>query len=467
MNFLDDLKYNILEFWNEFRKVKSGIIGLGLIILFLLVIIFEKQLTPYTEANSKWRDIKYWEDNAKAAKPVWVNLFAKDKLPETKTYTDIKIEETKRKKLRIINAELEFDHNYIFSPSDFVIHADVEGKVVFSAELIRPDEKKVKLYKNSFNYESPTHVRISAKNDAIDGAYRLASDIDYENTSQIDKSTIDSVNLIFSKAKEKMIGESEILQGKYKLKIKYVLPKESSKLENIKVISIGKVSGLMGTDNFKRDIFSGLIGGMKWAILIGLLTSTISVSIGVIYGITSAYFGGIVDRIMQRILEFFINIPFLPLLIVMGAVFKPSIWTLIFMMCALNWTGSVRTVRSIGLQIKEETYIEATKALGAGHLRIIFNHMVPLLIPYSFASMALSVPAAILTEAGMSILGLGDATIITWGQMLQDAMRSGAVIQGLWWWIAPPGLMISMVGMSFAFLGFSLDKILMPKLRTR
>jgi len=121
----------------------------------------------------------------------------------------------------------------------------------------------------------------------------------------------------------------------------------------------------------------------------------------------------------------------------------------------------------MGLQIKEETYIEAAHAFGASSSRIVFKHMIPILIPYSFASMALYVPRAIVYEASISLLGLGDSTIVTWGQILHDALTGGAVLNGLWWWVIPPGLFIALMGMTFAFIGFAMDKILHPKLRTR
>ena len=170
---------------------------------------------------------------------------------------------------------------------------------------------------------------------------------------------------------------------------------------------------------------------------------------------------------MQRVFEIFISVPLLPILIVMSAIFKPNIWILISMMSAFFWVGPVKTVRSIGLQIKEETFIEASRAFGASSSRIIFKHMVPLLIPYAFASMALSVPRAIVYEASISLLGLGDSTIVTWGQILHDALKGGAVINKMWWWVIPPGLFVALMGMTFAFIGFAMDKILHPKLRTR
>ena len=209
------------------------------------------------------------------------------------------------------------------------------------------------------------------------------------------------------------------------------------------------------------------MAGVKWALLIGLLTAFVSVSVGVIAGIASAYFRGWIEVVMQRVFEIIVNMPLLPVLIIIAAVFKPNIWYFMGIMCIFFWTGPVKTVYSMALQIKEETYIEASRAIGAGSGRIIFRHMVPLLVPYSFASMALYVPGAIVYEATVSLLGLGDARIVTWGQILHDALVGGAVLNGLWWWVVPPGLLIALVGMTFAFVGFAMDKILHPKLRTR
>ena len=246
-----------------------------------------------------------------------------------------------------------------------------------------------------------------------------------------------------------------------------VVTDPSINIDNLHISIIGGVSGILGTDSSKRDIYSGLVAGLKWALLIGFFTSIIAVFVGVIYGIVAAYFGGKVDTAMMFFWDYFISLPQLPILIVAAAIFKPSIWTFITILIIFSWAGSVKTVRSIALQIKEETFVEAARALGASHGRIIFRHMAPILIPYSFASMALTVPGSILFEASVSLLGLGDSTVITWGQILNDAYQGNAMINGLWWWIIPPGIAIAIIGMTFAFLGYALDRILHPKLQTR
>jgi len=110
-------------------------------------------------------------------------------------------------------------------------------------------------------------------------------------------------------------------------------------------------------------------------------------------------------------------------------------------------------------------FVEASKIMGQRNSKIIFKHMIPQLLPYAFASIAISVPAAITTEAGLSFLGLGDPTFPTWGQILRDASIHGAAARGLWWWIMPPGIMIAITGLSFVFLGNAFDVIVNPKLK--
>lgn len=449
----------LLEFWNEYKKVKYGLFGLIIIIIFIFMIIFEKYITDFPEAGKNWRNIEYWQNNPKNAKPVWVNWFSKEKYPESKNINQYEIEKNKTERSEIIDYTFEYNFNEDYFPEDIKINYEIKGKAILTFSILRPDGEEIRLFRKNNESSNYNKKSESIQNEAKQSVYNFLKKNKSDNEYNVD--LLIPIDVIFSSLSE------ETLKGNYKIKIKAILLEKESSIENINIDISGKVFGIMGTDSFKRDIWSGIVSGMKWALFIGFMVSLVSVSVGVIYGITSAYFGGITDAVMQRIYEYFVNIPFLPILIVISAVFKPSIWTFIFLMSLLGWTGSVRTVRSIGLQIKEETFIEASKALGASDFRIIFTHMVPLLVPYSFASMALSVPAAILAEAGISIIGLGDSTIVTWGQMLQDAKSAGAVIQGMWWWILPPGIMITIVGMSFAFIGFSMDKILMPKLKTR
>ena len=460
-------KQNLIkDFLNEFKKDKTGVIGLSILIIAILISLFEPLILTYKEAPKRWRDINYWQDNPVSAPPVWVNFFQKEKASITSHIDAISFETNYidgRLNYKIL---FEYDYNFDKSPVDLIFHLNIRGNTGIVWKVVRPDNENVILYDGLYN--STGNLRISAFNDSKNRILRFYREsVPVIFARQSESLITNPIEILFNTKKDDMAKDFLALKGIYKFEITGEFSESNGEIENPYMVLVGSMSGLMGTDNMKRDIFSGLISGLKWALFIGIATSFIAVIIGVMYGIISAYFGGFVDGFMQFIYQIFIGIPVLPVMIVMSAIFKPSIWTMIAMMILFSWTGSVMTVRSMAMQLKEETYIEAARTIGAGHFRIIFNHLTPLLLPFSFASMALAVPSAIVYESSLSLLGFGDATIVTWGQILHDAMKGSAVLSGLWWWIIPPGILIAILGMSFAFLGFALDKILHPKLRNR
>jgi peptide/nickel transport system permease protein len=138
---------------------------------------------------------------------------------------------------------------------------------------------------------------------------------------------------------------------------------------------------------------------------------------------------------------------------------------LVGFLMVFGWVGIAKVARSMSLQIKTRGYVEAATMMGQKNSKIVLRHILPQLLPYAFASIAISVPAAITTEAGLSFLGLGDPSFPTWGQILHDANVYGAASRGLWWWILPPGVMIAITGLAFVFIGNALDSIVNPKLK--
>ena len=456
----------IIDFFNEFKKDKTGMIGLSILIISILISLFEPLILTYKEAPKRWRDINYWQDNPTSAPPIWLNFFQKEKASITANIEAISFETNYIDNQLNYKILFEYDYNFDKPPVDLIFHLNIKGNTGLIWKVIRPDKESIILYDGLYNAYG--NLRISAFNDSKNRIFRFYREsVPKFLARQLDAITTNPMTILFNTKKNDMAENFLSLKGIYRFEITGKISDFNSEVDNPYMVLVGSMSGLMGTDNMKRDIFSGLISGLKWALFIGIATSFIAVIIGVMYGIISAYFGGFVDGFMQFIYQIFIGIPVLPVMIVMSAIFKPSIWTMIAMMILFSWTGSVMTVRSMAMQLKEETYIEAARTIGAGHFRIIFNHLTPLLLPFSFASMALAVPSAIVYESSLSLLGFGDATIVTWGQILHDAMKGSAVLSGLWWWIIPPGILIAVLGMSFAFLGFALDKILHPKLRNR
>jgi peptide/nickel transport system permease protein len=457
----------LIEFFKEFSKVKSGLIGISIILIFLILMILEPVILPYKETNEKWRDISYWQDNPSNAAPVWTQLFSKEKKPPTKFIYkyDQSVEESSG--LTVTNYTFEYKFKYSEAPQNLIVHANINGYVGYQIFFERPDGISFEIYRSAQNFADEA-IRFTADTDSRSATYDFAKKFETEDTLlYVDPKDVNVLQVLFSKTEKGPISHPEPLHGDYKIHIKATYLDPSATFDEPYMVLTGRVSGLLGTDNAKRDLFSGIIAGIKWAFLIGMLVAVISVFVGLFWGVTSTYFGGVIDEIMNRIYEFFINLPMLPILISISAVFKIRMAILIPLLCLFSWAGSVRTVRAISLQLKEEVFIEASKALGANHWRIIFVHIMPLILPLTFASIAFAVPGAILTEASLSMLGLGDPTIVTWGQILRDAESGGAFINGLWWWIIPPGLIMALLSSSFVFVGWAMDKILHPKLRTR
>jgi ABC-type dipeptide/oligopeptide/nickel transport system permease subunit len=264
-----------------------------------------------------------------------------------------------------------------------------------------------------------------------------------------------------------ILNNPKTLHGTYKLELVVTpAPRTKVKFDTLKAVFLGRVFGHMGTDYQGRDLWAALIWGSRISLVIGITVSILSTIIGIVYGVTSAYLGGNADEILMRINELFSSIPSLPILILIGATMGHiSLGMMVLLLVIFGWMGVARISRSMALQIKEQTYIEAAKALGAGTGRIVFKHILPQLLPYAFAVIALGVPVAVISEASLSFLGLGDPTAVTWGQILHDAEVQSAATKGYWWWVLPPGFGIATVGLTFVLIGTALDRILNPRLR--
>ncbi len=226
-----------------------------------------------------------------------------------------------------------------------------------------------------------------------------------------------------------------------------------------------QVFGLLGSDEVGRDLFSQLVYGARVSLAVGILAALLATLLGTVIGLVSGYAGGIVDEILMRITDFFLVLPGLPLVIVLAAVLGPNIFNVIFVIGITSWPSIARIIRSQVLAVKEFPYIESVRAVGASSWRIMFVHILPNVAPLVYVNMAINVANAILIEAGLSFLGLGDPNHISWGTILFFAEQSQAIIKGAWWYVIPPGICILLVALSFIFIGHALDEILNPKLR--
>lgn len=177
----------------------------------------------------------------------------------------------------------------------------------------------------------------------------------------------------------------------------------------------------MGTDPLGRDILSQAIHGTRVSIGFALGAATLSFVLGALFGAIPGYFGGLLDHLMSRLLEFFMMIPMLFLVILMTALLGANIYVAAVVVGITIWPANARIIRAQVLSLKKRTYVKAARVAGAGHMRILFGHILPNGIQPLVVNSTLQVGSAILLEASLSFLGLGDPNYISWGQMLRDS----------------------------------------------
>ncbi|MGQ0790956.1 MAG: ABC transporter permease, partial [Nitrosopumilaceae archaeon] len=345
-------------------------------------------------------------------------------------------------------------------PSDFIYEftAKYSGSPLLQISVIRPDGSNIKLLSRSLPYTDDIvlhNEKIFSTDESIKKNLFLQSDkFDFliEGFSAED--------IVFSKSTDNVV-----LKGDYVFLVNlYGVQKENSIVDSTIIVG-GKAFGIMGTDELRRDLAVGILWGTPLALFIGIAVAIGSVVMGLVYGVYAGFKGKLTDESMMRFNDVIYALPVLPFLIILAVTISNSIFLMIGFLTIFGWVGIAKVSRSMALQIKTRGYVEASKMMGQKNSKIIFKHILPQLLPYAFASIAISVPAAITTEAGLSFLGLGDPSFPTWGQILHDANTYGAAARGLWWWIVPPGLMIAITGLAFVFLGNALDAIVNPKLK--
>ena len=441
-----DLKESLRDFWREYRRIKSGMAGLILLLMFIFFTFLGPMFTAFPEAGPRWRDTTYWMDNPRAAAPSWVTLFSSQKLCKHIVLEEYHVE----------NGMTVFKYAYPYDepPSDIILYIEGVGNCNLTME--RPDGVVIPLMDELTLLSGENRFVLAANREVKKNVSNFSVKQGWDSTYS---PFMNPLLPVFSK--ENPSDEDPIqLKGEYLLKIE-------GEVKDGRAIFSGSVFGMLGTDAGKRDLFAGIIGGAKAAFIVGFLAAPIAVIIGIFFGLINGYAKGIKSEGMLMVNDFAYNLPLLPILIVISYTYGITIIKFALIYAILAWGVTARVSRSIALQIKEQQYVEAARAQGASSTRILFKHMLPAVMPYAFAQMALAVPSVILLEASISFLGLGDPTIATWGQILNDAQKANATLGGLWWWVIPPGIAIFFVAFTFFLVGTSLDTILNPKLRVR
>ncbi len=235
----------------------------------------------------------------------------------------------------------------------------------------------------------------------------------------------------------------------------------------VSMLVYGNYFGILGSTDKGADAWSQLVYGAQVSLTIGVVATALSTAVGVVVGLIAGYFGGKVDEMLMRVVDFLLVIPSLPLMMVLAAFLGQAQETIIVVIAILGWTGTSRLIRSQVMAEKNKAYVESARAIGASDTYIIFRHVLPNVTPILFANITLGVVGAILAESGLSFLGLTDPSKPSWGRMLADAQGTGGFSAGAWWVVVFPGMMITILSLAFTFVGHTLDQVLNPRLRER
>jgi peptide/nickel transport system permease protein len=221
----------------------------------------------------------------------------------------------------------------------------------------------------------------------------------------------------------------------------------------------------LGTDFMGRDILSQLLAGARVAFLVGVSAAFMSIVMGTAIGMVAGYMGRFGDTVLMRLADMIMVMPTMLVVLMIAALFgQLTIWTIVLIIALFRWPGVSRVIRAQTLSLKHRPFIEAARVAGASHLRIIFRHIMPNVLPLSFLYMTFRVTSAIIIEAALAFLGFGDPSTVSWGMMLQWVWKTGHMFKAPYW-LLPPGICISLITLSFYMLGRAMDEVLDPRLR--
>jgi peptide/nickel transport system permease protein len=468
------------ELWSRYRRSKLGLAGLTILLFFLLTAILAPVLTPYDPVEDKYlaegialpawyrllpgySDLPQTIDFHVAAKIDSENWQARVEGPIRMSEVEALILDYEAPARSVEEGMVELQHciGYQYAPpSSFQVATDLSTvqveNSIYEVEMLilNPDSEQFLIW-SSGPKKGPlesSQLRLDSKGLPFEYKSRMGLKW-YQNVAEH----------VFSK------------KGEYRLLLRFQVRPVDSALPSRICVSVsslhlhipGKVHGFLGTDHLGSDLLSQLLYGTRVSLIIGVSAATLAVSIGLAVGLVSGYRPGVTDEALMRLVDLLLVLPGLPLLMILSGLFGRNVWNTVFLLGILSWPGFARVVRAQVLQLKTAAFVETSRALGASDLHIILKHLLPNVLPLAYATVALYIPGAVITEAALSFLALGDPNTPSWGRIFYSANAFGAFQSLAWWWIIPPGIAITLLSISFVFIGTTLDQILNPKIMAR
>ncbi len=442
------------NFIDNIKQFPSAILGSIMIILLVALAIYVVISIPYSEAIYEWRGSEEIQGTApRNARPTYVNWFRTKKYSETIIIDSTNPEDEVEKTVTEVTTDMwdiqmvfKFDYPFDDFPQELqVILTSVykEKSPFVTLTWFTPGGEKIKV------------ADITAKKHEV-----VRFDLQDKLVRKLD-GVLPRIGLLRVPDEEPY----KVQKGTYELHVDTIVFEEGSDIE-AKFVSFGQVHGLAGTDHRRRDLLLPLLWGAPIALSFGFLAAIGTTFTTMFIAAIGVWFGGLTDEIIQRITEIYMLLPFLPILIMVGVFYSRSIWTMLWVVILISLFGAgIKNFRAIFLQIKEAAYIEAARSYGAGNWRIINRYLVPRIIPILIPGLVSAIPSYVFLEASLAVLGLGDPILPTWGKVINDAQMQGALYNGYYYWVLQPAVLLMITGLSFAMIGFALDRIFNPKLR--
>ncbi len=451
------------QVFREVLRSKTGVIGIILLLFITSLALLTPFVAPFDIAK-KWNDIQWWSDNPVLAAPGWMTIIMPDKYSTTIILDEFSSTTTQQGDIRIITLTGSFRYSFRNFPSEIklVLDADYEvQKPQIRITLSRPDGEDIVIFQGLPNKgENIVNLSLDPQSQDLIVSYLFSN-------FGVAPSAVYPEVVLFAVKDANMNDrmKASVLRGIYRLNIDVIAFDDKTDVKP-RLYVYGNAFGLFGTDAFRRDLIVGIMWGAPIALAFGTIAAVVTVLLQVIIGAAGTWFGTRSDELVQRAADFFLIIPVLPILILVNIIYGINIWALLGWVILFSLVGvSSKVARSMVLQIREEQYIEAAISYGASKKRMLFLYILPRMLPYMFALIALSAPIYIFLEAALSFLGLGDPNIPSWGRILGDAYGEGALYLGYWWWVIFPALMIILVSLGFTLLAYSFDKVVNPRLR--
>ncbi|MCO5220229.1 MAG: ABC transporter permease [Thermomicrobiales bacterium] len=464
--------------WRVLISSWSGRVGLLMFAIMIGISIYVLTTYPSDFGSQLWSSPKDWADNPKTAAPKWTALWDENAV-ETQTGT---LHEPATTGERGPAAVYDYDWPIAQTSGAFptFLSTTIEGvrfngrAPVIVVTLLRPDGGEIRLANLAVPaartgedapveryFDTPERILLT-QSDTAQQSIQAWFDQTYPGDRDTPVTIADLNKALFGIPTG--TGFSA-LQGDYTLRVQMLAADPDDSLQAVSNVYGGNVYGWMGTDSLGRNLWQGLLYGFPIALLIATVTAILATVLGASLGILSGYTGGLTDSVIQRAADIVSNVPILPLLIFLVFIIGPNLSVILLVLVAFSWPGLTILVRSMVLSLRSGQLVEAAQAMGASRWRIMSRHVFPQVAPFIVAQMIFAAPAAILAEASLSFLGLGDPSIPTWGQMLESGFRTGALYVGYWWWVIPPGVLIIVTALAFTLLALAMEQVVDPRLR--